>query len=1465
MNLDTTSKKQKEKRCPNGTRKNKKTGNCDPIPVILDSQIELPEQPSTSNSQSFSVKPSIDTPAMISNVATEKVVESTNTPAMISNVAAEKVVESTNTPAMISNVATEKVVESTNTPAMISNVATEKVVESTNTPAMISNLSSEKGKSNKDKRCPNGTRKNPKTGVCEPINQRVTKKSPPIELPERPSKTPIQKSLPRKSSIEIQKPLENENIEEPVEQADTLINIDSSISGLDKDSNNYLLKKEKLEYDYNATNTDYDFLYPELNDPNFNIKIAKRKEFNDTKYDGTIHDIKTQANIMCNAKFELMPHQLFVKNFMSFQTPYNSLLLFNALGSGKTCSAIGIAEEMRSYMKQIGIKQRIIVVASPNVQSNFRLQLFDERKLELIRNSNVDTGLWNIESCIGNALINEVNPTQLKGLPRDKVISHIKRIINNYYLFMGYGQLANYISNSIKNEGGDLTGDALRKMEIRKIKKIFNNRLVIIDEVHNIRLADDNNSEKKKTAVLLMKVAKYAENMRLLLLSATPMFNSYKEIVWLTNLMNMNDKRATIELSDVFDKDGNFKQGSNGEEGGRELLQRKLTGYVSYVRGENPYSFPYRIYPSDFAKDHTFLANTYPNRQMNDSQIDTPLKYINVYTNKIGEYQSNGYKFIIDYMKQRSYDTYNKYGEIREMPSFENMESFGYTLLQTPLEALNIVYPNTDMDKMKDITDVNAEQIILDIVGKNGLSKIMNSVEETQQYQKIRYNFEYKPDVLKKYGPIFNKEHLHKYSAKIANICDIISKSKGIVLIYSQYIDGGVVPLALALEEMGFSRYSSSQNTKNLFKTARAEPIDAVTMKPKSMFGGDTSNFNPAKYVMITGEKAFSPNNAADIKYVTNNDNINGEKVKVILISKAGAEGLDFKCIRQVHVLEPWYNMNRIEQIIGRGVRNLSHCRLPFEERNVEIYLHGTILDTEDEAADLYVYRLAEKKALQIGKVTRMLKEISVDCILNIGQNNYTVEKMLEIPQNKNIEINLSSNKTIQYNIGDKPFTDICDYMDNCSYVCTPNADIGENDIIRDTYTNSFVKINQERIISRIMQLYREHNVYSRNQLINSINIVKQYPIEQIFSALTYLIENKNEYLIDKYGRLGNLVNKDMYYLFQPVEITDENASMYERTAPIDYKRKSFMLEYSNEAPMEVEEPLVVNKKDKKITQNREQSQGSQKSPETKKDSKTFAMLMSEIEQLLDFVYNTKKLSKGEKNWYKHSALVIQMLINDFGFTNENIREYMMEHILDMLLFSDKMILIKHFYIENNEPNGLNEELIQQYLDKRIVRSGNYWGIVLMKDDILKIFTKSENNELVEVDADDYQLFVKDLVRFDVKKNTLNNMVGFVNLFTSKKSNQKEMVFKIKDLTQKRNNTGARADDAGKEKIIKFLNIILEENKYNDENTEKITQIGLCVILEFIMRRLNMINNKGKVFFLNPEQTAITQIVKFSF
>ncbi len=209
--------------------------------------------------------------------------------------------------------------------------------------------------------------------------------------------------------------------------------------------NRFLLKKELVEREYLQKNDEdnNDSLYPNLNDPKFNIKIAEKKEFNDTKYDGSIDPkltVEEQADVLSKADFEIAPHQAFVRNFMSFQTPYNSLLMFHGLGSGKTCSAIGVCEEMRDYLKQMGISKRIIIVASPNVQENFKKQLFDYYDKDSLKLVN---GLWNIRSCIGNKFIKEINPMNMKGLSREKVISQIKLLINNSYMFLGYDSFAN--------------------------------------------------------------------------------------------------------------------------------------------------------------------------------------------------------------------------------------------------------------------------------------------------------------------------------------------------------------------------------------------------------------------------------------------------------------------------------------------------------------------------------------------------------------------------------------------------------------------------------------------------------------------------------------------------------------------------------------------------------------------------------------------------------------------------------------------------------------------------------------------------------------------------------------------------------------------------------------------------------------------------------------------------------------
>ena len=103
-------------------------------------------------------------------------------------------------------------------------------------------------------------------------------------------------------------------------------------------------------------------LYPELDDPEFNKKIAFKKEFHEHQYSGfdtklskeeQLKKLETYGEELRNTDFELAPHQMFVRNFLSLQSPFNSILLFHDLGTGKTCSAISIAEEMRDYNNQI--------------------------------------------------------------------------------------------------------------------------------------------------------------------------------------------------------------------------------------------------------------------------------------------------------------------------------------------------------------------------------------------------------------------------------------------------------------------------------------------------------------------------------------------------------------------------------------------------------------------------------------------------------------------------------------------------------------------------------------------------------------------------------------------------------------------------------------------------------------------------------------------------------------------------------------------------------------------------------------------------------------------------------------------------------------------------------------------------------------------------------------------------------
>ena len=84
-------------------------------------------------------------------------------------------------------------------------------------------------------------------------------------------------------------------------------------------------------------------------------------------------------------------------------------------------------------------------------------------------------------------------------------------------------------------------------------------------------------------------------------------------------------------------------------------------------------------------------------------------------------------------------------------------------------------------------------------------------------------------------------------------------------------------------------------------------------------------------------------------------ENIEGKVVKYILIAGAGSEGISLRNVRQIHIMEPFWNETRIMQLVGRAIRQCYHKDLPMEERIVDIFKYQTIKRNNESTVDEYV------------------------------------------------------------------------------------------------------------------------------------------------------------------------------------------------------------------------------------------------------------------------------------------------------------------------------------------------------------------------------------------------------------------------------------------------------------------------------------------------------------------------------
>jgi hypothetical protein len=312
----------------------------------------------------------------------------------------------------------------------------------------------------------------------------------------------------------------------------------------------------------------------------------------------------------------------------------------------------------------------------------------------------------------------------------------------------------------------------------------------------------------------------------------------------------------------------------------------------------------------------------------------------------------------------------------------------------------------------------------------------------------------------------------------------------------------------------------------------------------------------PARYVLLTGRQDLQPIDIAKIsQYINRRDNMYGRLVKVILGSSVAGEGIDFKRIRQIHIMEPWYNRAKILQVEGRAIRNGSHIDLPPEQRNVDIFKYcmlppkktkGKIAQTE--TIDERNYRFGEDKDRKIKFVERLLKEVAVDCLFQRDNNVRKIRRVVKLED--------SLGKIVNYVTGDKPCSPECDYMRNCEYECSwcPKKKLVSLD--RSTYGPEFAQADVERARERIQQLFGKNFVVDVTTIFDYIQ--KTEPdVDSVYTylALESLMDQEGDFAVqDRYGREGYLIERGDLFIYQPFDIYDSYAPIYYRQEPLTTK-----------------------------------------------------------------------------------------------------------------------------------------------------------------------------------------------------------------------------------------------------------------------------------------------------------------------
>ena len=762
-------------------------------------------------------------------------------------------------------------------------------------------------------------------------------------------------------------------------------------------------------------------------------------------------------------KIDLFTHQQIVRDYLQVESPYRGLLLYHGLGVGKTCASIAIAEGLKH-------NRTIYILLNKSLKQNFRLELMKCGD-EYYRLNNH----WTFVSATPGT---EYFKFMLDfGIPRKLIIANKGGWLIDFSKKPNYDSLSARETESLKAQISEMidnkykfihmNGLTSKKLREMREKKILDNSLLIIDEVHNLT----NGMAKAKPGVragYLDKIIMEAENLRLVFLSGTPMINNLFEAGKMFNLL-----RGYINTFNIIIKPGQKIDWSKIEELRRhplidQFFYKKSDKIISLTR--NPYGFVSNpnisqggvISDTDFStpninkinddqfldiilqtfKDlsldidytiqrHTALPNDEDKfmRLFYDQESEN-IKNINLFKTRIMGLVSHYRTFKKDLMpevtKEEIIDVpmsdyqFLQYSIVRKdeidkdrkkkpkakakvvkpaegTPSpgkpVENILSQKSSYRAYSRMRCSFVFPETierpvpghGMDKE---AEIDIEDVVEDADAEpkkddKAYEKAKNECLKKLDSEKYEHLIEGDPDRLLKYSP--------KYDTIVKKIKSINGSS----FVYTEYRTlEGIAVFSVVLKANGFSEFKLEQNEIGEWSIRDTPPEDVG--KPKFAFwSGDEESGLMLKIFNNDWESLPEPLKSQVKSLGT--DNKRGDIIKVILTTKKGAEGISIYNIRQVHIIEPYWNPVRLEQVKGRAIRTGSHLSLPPEDRNVELYLYLSTLtsdqlksdktiqdDSNGHTSDQVLFEISQKKLKIMQTLLNAIKEVSIDCSLNL-------------------------------------------------------------------------------------------------------------------------------------------------------------------------------------------------------------------------------------------------------------------------------------------------------------------------------------------------------------------------------------------------------------------------------------------------------------------------------------------------